>query len=228
MNSYEQLKDETAGMLFEAWNIATKQKVIDYAKTFDMELEDHVVAGDYDISLWTMPHGCNDPDGNKVSYGIAINSCQHNPLDPATQYTKYPGSSLKSLPIKSVLQVIYKWVNRYGQLFVGSGDLRKLEIYKSLLEKRFNIKYFNTSHGSPFFISNKTPADIKQESGYDCIDKKWIIEAKWPVKVRCLLYNLDGDLLQRRIDSAVIKWSNGEIEHVDYYDGLRFNSIAAI
>jgi len=222
------LRRVTSSALIEAWNAATKANIVDYAGARGMKLEDHVVSGDYDISLWQMPPGCNDPATGLTSYGVAINNDQHNPLDPITHHAEYPGSSLRHLPTRKVLNIVSEWIDRYGQLFVGSGDISKLNFYERMFSKYFKIKHFNGQVGSAFFISNKTNADVKQESGYDCLTLEKLKDVTWQTKLRCLHEGKEGYMIRRREEFNWIKWTGGTWEKLYNDDELRFKSIGVL
>jgi len=217
-----QLNHHTS-LLAEAWNQQTFDKIVGQIKASGQDLIDHVVTDDYDLALVKIPKvdGITGP-----VYAVMMGSEQHNPMDPATQRAKFPGSSLRHLSRNNLANILHGWIEEYGRLFIGSVDKRKYDLYKRVLGRYFKIE--SSLPGYPFFISNKSAADVKQESGLDCVTASALQTIPWDLKLRCLLEDQNGVVLQSHSDYAVVKWAGGKLEHVDYDDEIRLKTIGVL
>jgi len=142
----------TIKKLLETWTPKRKQSIVRKNAERHQELVDHVVLDDYDLTLWYTPVSIDfEPSGHL--FAVAINSEQHDPTDELPQRLKFPGSSLRHLPITSIAGVLRRWINDYGKLAIGTVELRKLEIYKKLLQKHgFKITDMRDTPNAGFFI----------------------------------------------------------------------------
>lgn len=141
--------------LQEAWSALQKAGIVKQMAMRGGRLLDHVVLNDFDMTLWSIPIDKEfDPSG--VINAVSINSEEHDPTDPETQHIKFPGSSLRHLPISSMMEVLNHWVKDYGRLVIGSVNLKKLNIYRKICQ-RHGFKITNLDQGRPeagFFVED--------------------------------------------------------------------------
>jgi hypothetical protein len=140
-------------VILEAWSKERKQEIVDKMSKKGIHLVDHTVFGDYDIVLWKVPVSL-DFDSSGVLYAASVNSEQHDPTDIKSQFTKYPGSSLRHIPAKSLIDVLRSWIKDYGKIGIGTGNVVKLASYKKMLSSHFKTISFDPSNeeSSGFWI----------------------------------------------------------------------------
>jgi hypothetical protein len=133
----------------EAWTPERKEEVRREGERQGYKYVDHVVAGDYDLSLWhTTKFGF-------AAYVVGINNGQHSPFDPDAQQAKQ--STSHYLPLRQIKATMRKWSAAYGSLVVGSVLPERNDLYLRLMRRLFPMAkiepYFNDDLRYGFKIS---------------------------------------------------------------------------
>lgn len=124
-------------VIMEAWTQGRKEEIVNKMRGKG-DIIDHAVFGDYDLVLWKIDGVDPDLDPRGFMYAISLNSGQNDPTDPATQRVKFPGTFIGHIPGSSMVEVLRKWVDRYGKIAVGTTALQKLDSYRRILSHSFN------------------------------------------------------------------------------------------
>jgi len=125
------LMSTTIFPILEAWSDHRKVEIVKKNDRKGIKLIDHVVIGDYDITLWRVPVE-TDFYSTGILWAVSINSDQHDPSDANVQTLKFPGSSLRHLPADSISEVFRGWIEEYGKLAVGTVSLDRLLLYRRI------------------------------------------------------------------------------------------------
>ena len=101
--------------LVEAWTPDRKSEIVQKAARNGLDLVDHAVAGDYDLTLWHT----RAMEGYEHAYMVSINNAQHDPLEATTQQGKFAATANR-LPLRTIKNKLEDWVESYGPILVGS------------------------------------------------------------------------------------------------------------
>ncbi len=140
------------GKVLEAWSQERKSEIIRKNAARGLVLLDHAVLDDYDLALWRVPVDLDfAPTG--ILHAVSINSEEHDPTERDVQMVKFPGSSLRHLPVASISDILRGWIRDYGKLAIGTAELRKLNIYRRLLLKQgFTITDMSGNPDRGFYV----------------------------------------------------------------------------
>ena len=95
-------------------------------------LLDSAQAGDYQLKLW---QGTGHVDGKPVTFNeVSLNAVGRS-FDPESQAKKFPGSTQALGHRAELLQVVANWLSRFGELYVGSHNLKKLGFYHRVFKR---------------------------------------------------------------------------------------------
>ena len=132
-----------ASILMEAWTPERRASIEAEALKNSTDMVDHLVIGDYDLTLWYT----SKIEGEPPCYLVSINNADHSPLDVAAQTTKQTGSA-GQLPVAAIRAKLAEWADKYGTLVIGSAVPERNKMYLKLV-KRLMPGY----HFCPFFNS---------------------------------------------------------------------------
>ena len=116
--------------LIEAWSPDKKREVVQQAARNSTDLVDHLVVGDYDLTLWHT----RKMQGYDHAYLVSINNAQHNPLTAADQLGDFRATASR-LPLRAIKDKLVDWVDSYGPVFIGSYIPSRNALYKKLVKK---------------------------------------------------------------------------------------------
>ena len=95
-------------------------------------LLDTAQAGDYTLKLW---EGESHVNGEPVSFReISLNATGRD-FDQASQAKKFTGSIHALGHRQDMLRIVANWINKFGELYVGSYEPSKLSLYHRLLKR---------------------------------------------------------------------------------------------
>lgn len=143
-----------AQIISEAWTAARKKEVIANASKIGYSLIDHVVLGDFDITLWKV--GEEQAQSKDFPPVVAINNSQYDPSDPNVQDSDNLLVSL-AIPRRDVTIRLKQWIEKHGSLIVGSvvpsRNPRYLTLFKKLLPGYKIEPYYGKDFKHGFKIS---------------------------------------------------------------------------
>lgn len=144
------LLSQHAAAIIEAWSPEEKRVIVGQAARSGMRIIDHAIIGDYDLVLWLSPELAGCPH----DYLVSINNAGNNPLDAATQQTKFKG---KHTPLAELKNQIDIWLDLYGSLVIGSyvpkRNILYLKLFKRLFPGRVVSSYYTGDYKYGFRIS---------------------------------------------------------------------------
>jgi hypothetical protein len=118
-------------ILSEAWSPERRKEIFAKAMELGYDPIDHLVVGDYDLTLWHTDKLKENPD----AYLVAINNAEHDPFEAAIQQTDYPETAHVMPPIKAIRAKLAEWVGKYGSVIVGSTMSERNEQYLRLCRR---------------------------------------------------------------------------------------------
>lgn len=120
------------------------------------ELLDSAVAGDYELKLW---RGQQHVNGQPVKFHEVSLNAKGRSFDPASQATKFKGSTSALGHRTEVAQIVANWIRRYGEFYIGSYEPRKVKLYHRMVKhalKGFDISepyaVFDECEGKPEYF----------------------------------------------------------------------------
>lgn len=127
--------------LLEAWTPERKDRIIKSMTAREAEFIEHIVIGDYDLTLWRY---------RKLNeYGISLNSGQED-LTTLSGQKKHPkAQQIRWYDVVTQLQL---WVNTYGRLLVGSTVKDRTDQYRRLLTRHFLTAEWSEHPNAGFFL----------------------------------------------------------------------------
>ena len=137
-----------ASLLGEAWSEARKVEIETLMASKGFKLLEHVVIGDFDLALWI-------GTGNDELKGIKAVSINSGEIDPGSVDGQAENPTPQFLNSVKVLSTLQAWVDRYGQLLVGSSEANKLLRYRKLLAKKFTISDYDDAQPMLGFFIDK-------------------------------------------------------------------------
>lgn len=95
-------------------------------------LLDAAHVGEYELKLW---QGQNHKNGEPVKFNEISLNRKGRSFDPASQQQKFPASTSAIGHWSELYNVVAKWINTYGDLYVGSYNPSKLAIYLRMFKR---------------------------------------------------------------------------------------------
>lgn len=147
-------------------------------------LLDAAQAGDYELKLW---QGTKHVDGKPVDFNeVSLNAVGRS-FDPESQTKKFKGSIYALGHRAELLRIVANWLNRFGELYVGSHDPKKLGFYYRIFKKylpRLKVTEpyppFDESEGEPDYFhvgaSRSVIESILQEAADDVDAQRYVNE----------------------------------------------------
>ena len=130
-------------------------------------LLDTAVVGDYELRLW---QGTGHVRGEPVKFNEVSLNAKGRSFDPDSQAKKYPGSTHALGNRWELLSTVSKWIRKFGDLYIGSYEPKKLAVYYRLFKRylpRLQISAphapFDECQGEPEYF-HVTAADRVLES----------------------------------------------------------------
>lgn len=131
MNIYENFK-----IYYEA--VTQKQK--DYFSTFNQKVIEEIDLGQHDLVLVDMS---KTPVSFIANYQIGIQAHGEDFTDPYShekRKTQTTRAQIASLFNKKIIDIIKNWIEKYGDIIIGSESEKKMKFYRKIFD-RFDIKY---------------------------------------------------------------------------------------
>lgn len=94
-------------------------------------LLDTAQVGDYTLRLW---QGMGHVKGEPVKFNEVSLNAKGRSFDPDSQVKKYAGSTHALGSRKEFMQVVSRWLQHYGDLYIGSYIPSKLAVYHRLFK----------------------------------------------------------------------------------------------
>lgn len=145
-------------------------------------LVDTVLAGDYELRLW---QGTAHQDGKPVIFNEISFNATGRSFDPGSQAVKFTGSTQALGHRRELLNTVAGWIKKFGELYVGSYNPKKLGVYHQLFRRympRLEISEpypaFDESEGAPDYFkvtgSATVVESLLQENGDDAEVQRYV------------------------------------------------------
>ena len=196
------------------------------------ELLDSAVAGDYELKLW---RGQQHVNGQPVKFHEVSLNAKGRDFDPASQATKFKGSTSALGHRTEVAQIVANWIRRYGEFYIGSYEPRKVKLYHRMVKhalKGFDISEpyaaFDECEGKPeYFKVTARPGVVESilegDDDFDpAADVKRLGDFREKIGVMCHLItetpyegvNFDATYwFQEASDALIMQWFNDKWTH---------------
>lgn len=128
------------------------------------ELLDTAQVGDYELKLW---RGRGHVSGEEVKFNeISLNAVGRS-FDPDSQRQHFPGSTHALGHRSELLNTVARWINKYGDLYIGSYSQSKLAVYYNMFRRylrQFDVSVpyapFDECEGQPEYFHVKGSAAV--------------------------------------------------------------------
>lgn len=164
-------------------------------------LLDTAQVGDYELKLW---QGNAHFKGQPVKFNEVSLNAKGRSFDPESQHQKFRPTNTHALGKRGeLLKTIIHWINRWGELYIGSYLPSKLKVYHHLFRRylpHLNVSDpfapFDECEGKPEYFHVTTKPGIGES--VDEID---------PEHYRDQTFDIDRIMKERRFEKSTNDWA---------------------
>jgi len=137
-------------MLLRDLGISETAALTHYLVTEDYYPEGYIlierrVIGKYELGLW---QGKAHIKGEPVTFYEVSLRLLGLDFDPKSQFKKFRGNPLDAKILEYAMTIIADWVEKYGEIYIGSYNLDKVKKYHAIFKR----------YGDEFLITDPYPA----------------------------------------------------------------------
>lgn len=144
-----------ARLLIATWSKETEKKIIDEQSHIGSKMVEHAYPNEYDLVLWE-----NEKVFGTPVYMVSLNAGEFDPFDKSVVNKKIPADSMvgQKKVLEEIISTLRDWINKYGQLAIGSPNNDKAVSYFKIIMKymeKDGLKFKPISEEKPnlgFFI----------------------------------------------------------------------------